>query len=165
MRVHPEVDLTQDELAALSAKAHALANQPQVVTVVTLGRDGTPRFRLMGGNVTEQWRYRTISIKPSSKIQELEANPHISILWKRYDVQEEGIDQPLRFIEVTGRAELIYDGAGIRAISGTKFPHHLDDETVGRVRVGIVVHPTKIRIEGFLPGPRYPVYLPIPEAK
>ncbi len=33
-----------------------------------------------------------------------------------------------------------------------------DDATIERERFGIVVHPTRIRAEGFVPGPRYPLY-------
>lgn len=159
MRVHPRIELTSDERSDLRRRVLAFVQQSLAVQVVTRGADGLPRFRLMGGKVENDFTYKTISIRPSSKIQELEADPYISIIFLRNDVHDSDSDQPIRHVILTGRAELVTSGADIRNLSHWKFPHHLDDDTLERTRCGILVHPTTVRTEGFFPGPRYPVYL------
>ncbi|MCS7003453.1 MAG: pyridoxamine 5'-phosphate oxidase family protein [Dehalococcoidia bacterium] len=156
--MHPRIELSDAEEAEVRARAQAFIAQPQVTTVITIGLDGRPRWRVMGGRATG-FVWDAISIKPSSKILELERDPRVTVVWLRYDVREPGIDQPLRMVGIDGVAELVHDGAAIRAMAGAMFPRHLDDATIAQTRVGIRVHPTTIRVEGFLPGPRYPVFL------
>lgn len=158
MRVHPRIELDAAERAAWKRKVLDLIQPPQTATIVTRDEHGLPRYRLMGGQVDEDFTYRLISIRPSSKIDDLKRDRYLAAIFHDRDVFNEDNEEGVGFVVITGEAELVETGAGIRALSNILFPHHLDDETIERARCGIILHPTLVRVEGFMPGSRYPVY-------
>ncbi|GIW08906.1 MAG: hypothetical protein KatS3mg060_3711 [Dehalococcoidia bacterium] len=174
MRIHPAVTLSDAERAAVKARVqHFMATFPAPKIVITRGLDGQPRHRLMGVRTRGFWCY-LITVKPSTKIAELEADPRIQIVWYQYDAHDPGQDQPLRYVAVTGIAELVSTADGMRSLpenDPAKLEHErewrsvnppniteLDDQTLESSRLGIIVRPVRIRVEGFVPGPRYPMY-------
>jgi general stress protein 26 len=171
VRIHPRITLSTTERAALKARIQQfMAEFAAPKIVITRGLDGQPRHRLMGVRTRGFWCY-LISVVPSAKLAELEADPRIQIAWYQYDANDPGQDQPLRYVAVSGVAELVRTAAELR-----RFPalvtlreeawrrvnpptiDELDDATLEATRAGIVVRPLLVRAEGFLPGPRYPVY-------
>jgi hypothetical protein len=174
MRIHPAVALSPDERVALKAHVqHFMATFPAPKVVITRGLDGQPWHRLMGVRTRGFWCY-LITVNPSTKIAELEADPRIQIVWYQYDADDPDQDQPLRYVSVTGIAELIRTVEGMRGLPEndpgklererawrTANPPNiteLDDATLATSRLGIAVRPLRIRVEGFVRGPRYPVY-------
>ncbi|GIW07259.1 MAG: hypothetical protein KatS3mg060_2064 [Dehalococcoidia bacterium] len=143
----------------------------QPAIVITNGLDGEPRVRLMGAWSDGEKVY-LISRKPTHKLAELQRDPRITIDFYRYDADDPGIDQPYRHVVVTGRAELLLDASRMKQMPfydqtvqprrkpsdpPNRVTMESDDATIERERFGIVVHPTRIRAEGFVPGPRYPL--------
>ena len=156
-RVLPRVDLTPEEEADLRVRVlRFIGRDAAPKLVVTKGLDGKPRFRLMGVRMAGFTPY-LISIKPSAKLEELQADPEVTVLWYQNDAADEDSDQPLRLVAITGDAELVMSAAGMRAFPGPD--QAMSDEELERTRFGIIVHPTKLRVEGFRPGPRYPIFL------
>ncbi|MCS6803372.1 MAG: pyridoxamine 5'-phosphate oxidase family protein [Chloroflexota bacterium] len=156
-RVLPRIELTPEEEAGLRERVLRFIERyraPKIV--ITTGLDGRPRFRLMGVRMAGFTPY-LVSIKPSAKLAELQANPEVTVLWYQYDADDAESDQPLRLVAITGEAELVLSPVGIRAFPGPDQP--MSDDELARTRFGVIVHPTKIRVEGFFPGPRYPVFL------
>jgi general stress protein 26 len=174
MAVLPRVPLTDEQRAEVRAKVLAyLDAYRQPPLVITTGLDGKPNVRLMGA-WHDGFTLYIISRKPTHKLEELQRNPTIMVDFYRYDAEDEGIDQPLRHVVITGTAELLLDAASMKKMpfyDRTVMPRskpsdppnrvtlESDDSTIERERFGIVVHPTSIRVEGFVPGPRYPIYL------
>ncbi|MFN8533414.1 MAG: pyridoxamine 5'-phosphate oxidase family protein [Dehalococcoidia bacterium] len=158
MGVHPRIELTDAERASMKQKVLDLIQPPQTATVITRGADGLPRYRLMGGRVADDFTYRLISIRPSAKIDELKRDPYLAAIFHYRNIFNDDNEEGVRFVLITGEAELIETGAGIRGFANINFPHHLDDETIQRTRCGVILHPTLVRVEGFIPGSRYPVY-------
>ncbi|MCS7002015.1 MAG: hypothetical protein NZ518_04115 [Dehalococcoidia bacterium] len=178
-QIHPKIRLAPDDLRALRDRVLAfMAEFAAPKIVITKGLDGQPRHRLMGVR-TQGFTCYLISVKPSDKLAELQADPTIQIVWYQYDANDPGQDQLLRLVAVTGTAQLVMGAAALRA-----FPTHsrakleaqsdwskpgitppnledLSDDVVDASRFGIIVRPRKVRTEGFIPGPRYPVYLPV----
>jgi general stress protein 26 len=166
MRRHPKVELSSEERDRLRQRVlEFMRDHPGPALVVTTGLDGKPRVRMMGAKHDGKgFTCYLLSVKPSTKEQELERDPEIRLIWHEFDVDNDESDQPLRFVEVRGRAEMVWDVPTIRS-----FPDYdrgpdghimeLDDETIANGRYGIIVQPELVRIEGFRPGPRYPVYL------
>jgi len=174
VRIHPRITLSTTERAALKARIQQfMAEFAAPKIVITRGLDGQPRHRLMGVRTRGFWCY-LISVVPSAKLAELEADPRIQIVWYQYDANDPGQDQPLRYVAVSGVAELVRTAAAMRQFPAPVTPrepqeaawrrvnpptiNELDDATLETTRAGIVVRPLLVRAEGFLPGPRYPVY-------
>lgn len=170
MRVLPAVEADKAQLRQTIIEFISRRDAP--AQVLTTGLDGRPRIRLMGV-WNDEFTLYIISRKPTHKQAELERDPRIQVIWYRYDVETEGIDQPLRQVIVSGTAELLTSAPALRAMpfyQDTILPQRKpsdppnrigiesSDEEIEKVRFGIVVRPTSIRAEGFVPGPRYPVY-------
>lgn len=156
-RVLPRVELTAEEEADLRAKVLRFIERytsPKIV--ITTGLDDRPRFRLMGARMAG-FTPHLVSIKPSTKLEELQRIPEVTVLWYQDDADDGDSDQPLRLVAITGVAELVLSPEGIRAFPGPD--QAMSDEELARTRFGVIVHPTKIRVEGFRPGPRYPIVL------
>ncbi|GIW08353.1 MAG: hypothetical protein KatS3mg060_3158 [Dehalococcoidia bacterium] len=156
-RVLPRIALTAEEEADVRARVLQFFERfrsPKIV--ITTGLDDRPRFRLMGVRMAGFTPY-LVSIKPSTKLQELQRIPEVTVLWYQDDADDDNSDQPLRLVAITGTAELVLSAEGIRAFPGPD--QAMSDEELARTRLGVIVHPTKIRVEGFRPGPRYPIFL------
>lgn len=177
--VLPRQELTADERRQLAREVLAFLDawKPIPALVVNQGRDGTPRMRLMGVR-NQGFRLYALSIKPSSKLDELAADPSVAVLWYRYDAdpyeyagpdvrtpeqQSQGVPapaaQPLRLVEIRGTATLLPDAASIRAMPGDTQIGPLADAEIEARYAGIRIEPRLVRVEGFRPGPRFPVYL------
>ncbi len=171
MRIHP---LSPTERQALKERVQRfMAEFPAPKIIITRGLDGQPRHRLMSVRTQGFWCY-LVTVKPSTKIQELEADPRIQIVWYKYDADDPGQDQTLRYVSVSGIAELVRSVEGMRTL-----PEHnparieqergwrsvtpptldeLTDEGLDESRFGVAIRPVRIRVEGFVPGPRFPIY-------
>lgn len=156
-RVLPRIPLDPTQEADLRERVLAyLASYPGPALIMTRGLDGAPRYRLMGVR-RDGFKPYLVSIKPSAKLAQLQANPEVNILWYRYDANDDQSDQPLRLVSIIGQAELVMHPAGIRAFPG--HDQNMDDEELERTRFGAIIHPQTVRVEGFFPGPRYPIFL------
>lgn len=172
MRIHPKASLTDEEQQALRDRVLSfMSTFTKSRIIINKGLNGEPRYRLMGTRNDGLTVY-LVSVKPSQKLAELEADPTISVLYYQYDANEgdvvfpyDGIDQsveqPIRLVAIRGTAEIVTDVARIRQFPGGPV-QPLDDERLAAERFGVIVRPTSVRVEGFLPGPRFPVYLPVP---
>ncbi len=176
MRIHPQITLNGAEMADLRQRVQEfMATYTLPKLVITTGLDGTPRHRLMGVRVDGFTCY-LISVKPSVKLQELQRNPLIEVVYYQYDANDPGQDQPLRLVALRGNAQLLMTAAEMRAFpevsqTGSRPQTYatnsvsppptsaMTDDALNESRFGIVLKPDHIRAEGFLPGPRYPVYL------
>lgn len=165
MRRHPKVELTPQEAAALRAEVLAwMERRPEPRIVVTTGLDGKPRTRLMGAKNPGGFTVYLLAVTPSTRDEELARDPEIRILAYQHDADDALSDQPVRFVEITGTAEVVRDPARIRTFPGwdgqpDPYINAYDDRTLAEDRYGIIVHPRRVRVEGFRPGPRWPVYL------
>jgi hypothetical protein len=156
-RVLPRVRLTAEEEAEVRARVlQFIGEYTTAKIIINRGLDGSPRFRLMGVRM-EGFTPYLVSIKPSTKFEELKADPEVTVLWYRYDADDDASDQPLRLVAIKGKAEIVETAEGIRAFPGAE--QAMDNETLEKTRFGVLVHPTQIRVEGFQPGPRYPIFL------
>lgn len=156
-RVLPRIELMPEDEARLRERVRQFLSRYRApALVITTGLDGKPRFRLMGVRLAG-FTPHLVSIKPSAKLQELQRTPEVTVLWYQYDADDEASDQPLRLVAITGEAEVVLSPAGIRAFPGPD--QAMSDDELAQTRFGVIVHPTRIRVEGFLPGPRYPVFL------
>ena len=158
MRIHPTIHLTPEQRQEVHDRVISFMTefrQPKVI--VNKGLGGEPRYRLMGARNDGLTVY-LVSVKPSTKLAELEADPTVSVLYYQYDANDPGQEQPVRLVAVRGKAEIVTDVARIRQFPGGPV-EPLDDERLARERFGVIVRPTSVRVEGFVPGPRFPVYL------
>lgn len=138
----------RDLVKMTEAEAEEFLTESKKVQVATVNPDGSPHLTTLF-YVVDEGRIAFWTYARSQKVKNLERDPRITCLVETGDDYFE-----LRGVSVSGRAELVTDEDGIRAIGTAVASRMVDGADLGdigrgeverqvRKRVGVVVVPTR----------------------
>jgi hypothetical protein len=160
LQLQPTPPQTPEQLLELRQRALDFIDSQELVQLITAAPGKAPSMRLVGFARDEGFTILMLSVKPSAKLRDIEANPRVTLIWNTYD------DRTVRMVQIQGVAEVHWDVPGIRRIEEIyrrtvpEATRYSDEELLAR-RCAITVHPSRVRTEGLTDIGRTPVIVPL----
>ena len=161
-----------DQTQAAAAALRFVRDEAGFAQVTTIDRRGYPVTRSMTAFLEDDWSVSLVQRAAHQRLSQWRANPRTLVSWvgdpapgqtnERPHVFDLG-RLPSRLVAVRGDVEFMPDDWTVRtyrthleaqrAAGNTRAPVRTDDKVRAEL-VGVIIHPVRVRLEGFGQGPQ-----------